>query len=197
MLDGLFKICSLLKRKSLNVLSSIKIAYLNLYVYLKSPRKSFNTLLNFKQNVYSDIRKMPILYWNELVETGDLTCLYKRKEGEKKGFYTSRLHAIWLDMQQQHMDEFGIDPILSARIKAMRKLLQLNIKFIETKDRSLLNLINIEENKLDETMTGHSIKFYKMVDLVSTHKGYRIDPEVMTVIEWYYALKNMSNGQGN
>lgn len=197
MLHGILKICSRLKERVLNAVSIVKIFYLKIYVYLRTPRKGFNTLLNFKQSVYTDIKKMPVLYWNELVETGDLTCLYKRKNGQKLGLYTSRLNDIWLDLQQQHMDEFGIDPMLRARVRAMKKLIDLNIKFVESRDRSLLNLINIEEHKLEETLSGHSVKFYKLLDLVSTHKGYRIDPEVMTVIEWYHALKNMSNGEGN
>lgn len=194
MLDGMLRICFLLKVRVLNFWSLVRIFFLRLYIYFKQPRKTYNTLLNFKQSVWSDIREMPIYYWQEIVEKGDLLNLYKPN---KKGFATVRLHYIWIDLQQQHMDEFGVDPMLRARIRAIKKIIQLNIKYVETRDNSILNLIAIEEAKLDQTMTGHSIRFYKLLDLVSTHKGFRIDPKQFTVVEWYHALNNMSNGESN
>lgn len=175
-----------------NLLSNVRIFLLRVYIFFKAPKRSINTL--FTKNLWTSIREMPIYYWQEIIETGDLIHLYKPK---RKGLYTSRLMWVWDDLQQQHLDEFGIDPTLRARIKAMKKLVDLNIKFIETRDRSLLNLINIEEHKLEQTIKSHSVRFYKVLDAVSTYKGFRVDPKKTTVIEWYHALNNMSNGEGN
>lgn len=139
------------------------------------------------------IEEMPVWNWHKIIETGDLSYLFKREKDVK---FSPKLASIWIDLQQQHMNEFGIDNALISRIKTMRKLVNLNLKFYETRDRSLLNLIKIEESRLDETNNGIKTRFYKVLDYVSSYKGFRINAKEYTVIEWYHALQNMSVKHG-
>jgi hypothetical protein len=85
---------------------------------------------------------------------------------------------------------------LLNRVKTMKKIIKLNIKFYETRDRSILNLIAVEESRLKESQNVVSAKFYKLLIIVSSHIGFRIDPKQFTVIEWFHALKNMAASNG-
>ena len=139
------------------------------------------------------IEEMPVWNWTKIFETGDLKYLFKQEKEVKESHF---LRDLWIDLQQQHMNEFGVDTAMIARIKTMRKLINLNIKFYETRDRSLLNIIRIEEAKLNANSAEVNLRFYKVLDFVSSHKGFRINPKEFTVIEWYHALKNMAAQHG-
>jgi len=137
---------------------------------------------------------MPIWNWQKIVEEGNLIYLFKSpKKSDKVG---TEFGEIWEALQQQHMDEFGIDDYLLNRMRIMRKIIGLNLRFCKTQDRSLFNIINIEQNRLKELSKANGVKFYKVLDHVSTYKHQRIDPKVFTVIEWGYALKNMAAQHG-
>mgnify|MGYP003671998552 FL=1 len=92
------------------------------------------------------------------------------------------------------MNEFGVDGLVVQRMRYIKNIIQLNIKFVNTRDRSLLNLIKVEEAKLKASESTFKYRFYKVLDAVTTAKKFRVDPKEFTVIEWYHALKNMSNG---
>jgi len=145
----------------------------------------------FYSKIWTSIEDMPIWNWNKIIETGDLQYLYK----EKNEGLTERLFEVWNDLQDQHMQEFGVDDMLRIRLKTMKKIIKLNDKYIQTGDRSVLNLISVEEQRLEESKTKFDIRFYKVLDVVSNHKGFDVDPKTFTVIKWYHALNNMSNGK--
>lgn len=161
-------------------------------IFSRSKKQEKQNVLYYEQ-LWTTIEEMPIWNWNKVIETGDLTYLFKNRTEKTK--YSNRLNGVWLDLQQQHMTEFGIDDMVMARMRYIRNIINLNIKFVQTRDRSLLNLINIEEQKLKESEGSYNVRFYKVLDAVTNAKGFRIDPKEFTVIEWYHALKNMSNGE--
>jgi len=145
--------------------------------------------------IWDKIDEMPIWNWNKIVETNDLTYLFRNQTNQKP---TSDFDDVWEDLQQQHIDEFGVDAALERRLKVIHKIIKLNLRFCETKDRSLFNIIKIEQHRLSEMSKGAVMKFYQMLDFVSSKKGFRIDPKQFTVVEWGYALKNIAtNGKGD
>jgi hypothetical protein len=146
----------------------------------------------YRDNLWLSIEDMPIWNWQKIVEENNLIYLFKN---HKKKKLSNQLILVWEDLQQQYMDEFGIDESLLLRVKTMRKIISLNIKYFERKDRSLLNFIKIEENRLKEAQQYNGVKFYKTLDSVSSAKGFRINPKEFTVIEWGHALKNMATQQ--
>ena len=146
----------------------------------------------YYDQLWLSIEEMPIWSWNRIIETGDLTYLFKDRTEETRS--SNRLNSVWLDLQQQHMNEFGVDGLVVQRMRYIKNIIQLNIKFVNTRDRSLLNLIKVEEAKLKASESTFKYRFYKVLDAVTTSKKFRVDPKEFTVIEWYHALKNMSNG---
>ena len=161
--------------------------WFKVHILFIRPKEYVNDL--YKDRVWTSIETMPIWNWNKIVETGEMTP-YMFKDG--KGLYSERLLVFWLELQEQQLKEFGIDDLLRQRIRTMTKLINLNIKYLQTQDRNLLNFIEIEEKKLSETDDGYNIRFYKVVDMLTSHKKLSIDPYTFPVIQWYHALKNMA-----
>lgn len=106
------------------------------------------------------------------------------------------LMDLWWNLQDEHMQEFTDDKTRKSRLRSMKKLFNLNMKFIQTRDRSLLNLIAVEEQKQKDAVIAH-ISMYQLLDIMTTKKGFDIDPKKYTVIKWFYTLKNIADGNGN
>ncbi len=139
--------------------------------------------------IYTSIEDLPIWNWNKIIEKQDLTFLY-RIEGD----YTDRLIPIWENIQQQHLDEFGYSDEMKSRERLMLKIIRLNCKFIETRNRVILNFIKVAQKKLELKDLAGNIKFGKLLMVVTKHMGFRIDPKKFTVYEWYHTLNSLKNG---
>ena len=156
-------------------------------------RLSKNTSSGIKETysldkVYDSIEVMPIWNWIKVLETGDLKYVYKTKEGR----LTKKLADHWLNLQQEYIDEFGFDDRYEQQIRLMKKLNSLNIEFVLTKDRMLLNEIKMIEADIISLNQQKAFNFYEVVDHVEKYKGFQIDPHKTSVLKWYYSLKNMS-----
>jgi hypothetical protein len=106
------------------------------------------------------------------------------------------LTQLWWDLQDEHMAEFMDDNTRKSRMRSMKKLFNLNMKFIKTRDRSILNLIAVEEQKQKDAVVEH-MSMWQLLDIMTTKKGFDIDPKKYTVIKWYYTLKNIADGKEN
>lgn len=144
--------------------------------------------LNTIENTYISIEEMPIYNWNKVFETGDLSYIFK----DGKGKITQDLAELWDDIQQQWIDEFGLEQEMEERIRIKRKLAEHKLDYIITQDRFILNFITIAEIELEDLNKQKSVSFYQAKDTVEKYKGFRLDPKQITVIEWGYTLKNMA-----
>ncbi len=147
---------------------------------------------SFLSKVWGSIEEMPIYNWVKILETGDLQWLFI-----DKGRVSEQSEDHWLILQQQYIDEFGLDENYKQQLRLMDKLKNLNLDFVLTRDRSLLNSIKITEIDLEMDSTKEAISFYQILDHVEKYKGFSIDPKETSVMKWYYSLKNMSNGKEN
>lgn len=147
----------------------------------------------YVDQLWVSIEDMPIWNWNKIVEEGSLKFLFKKYD---KQVISQEVQDVWMDLQQQHVDEFGIDEALNIRMKNMRKVIALNLKFFETRDRSLLNLIAIEELRIEGATSNIKHRFTKVLNHVSKHMGFRINAKDFSVKEWYHALKDMEAAHG-
>jgi len=135
---------------------------------------------------------MPINNWRLILETGDLKYLFK----SKKGRVSKRCVEHWDTLQQEYLDEFGIEENYKQILRLEKKLMNLNLDYVITRDRFLFNVIKITEGEIALIKQGEGVKFYEMLDHVEKYKGFAIDPETYSVKKWYYSLKNISkNGQ--
>lgn len=145
-------------------------------------------ILNITESIYTSIEEMPIYNWNKVFETGDFVYMFK----DGKGKQVEGLEDIWDDLQQQWMDEFGLEQEIEERIRIKKKLAEYHLDYIITGERFLLNFITIAEIELNDLNKQKSTSFYQAKDTVEKYKGFRLDPKQITVIEWGYTLKNMA-----
>ena len=144
--------------------------------------------------LWPDIEVMPIKNWIKICETGDLKWLFITG----KGRVTKKTGDHWLEIQQQYIDEFGLDESYKQQLRLLKEVVLLNYKLIETKDRSIKNVINLKKAEIEATKGETITNFYEVLDRVENYKGFAIDPEKTSVKKWYYSLKNMTkDGQAN
>ena len=143
--------------------------------------------------LWQSIEDMPIYNWIKILETGDLKWLFVKN----KGRVSSRSQEHWMELQQEYLDEFGLDEQYKQRLRLTQKLTNLNLDFVFTGDRFTLNLIKMSEADIEALNQGESVKFYQVLDHVEKYKGFAIDPKQTSVIKWYYTLKNISDGQAD
>lgn len=145
--------------------------------------------ISFQDRVFNSIEDMPIWNWIKVLETGKLEWIFIKG----KGRVTNKLAEHWLVLQQQYIDEFGLDEGYKQKLRLMSQLHNLRLNFVIDRDRSLLNEIKMIEIDLESSNTQQPMSFYEIVDHVEKYKGFSLDPKKTSVIKWYYSLKNMSN----
>ena len=149
---------------------------------------------SYLSNLWVDLEEMPINNWRLILETGDLKYLFK----SRKGRVSKRCIEHWDVLQQEYLDEFGLEESYKQILRLENKLLNLNLDFVIGRDRFLLNVIKITEADISALREGESVKFYEMLDHVEKYKGFAIDPDNYSVKKWYYSLKNISkNGEAS
>jgi hypothetical protein len=171
-----------------------------------------------KIGLYDSIETMPILVWRGILKTNDLNLLYKPIEEEAKpitlfmqimkylrsaSFYLGKkfrkafgiksksidLFAVWLDVQQEFFDEFGVDIEYQIRMKKMRRYILLMAEWIETGNRKLLNKIQELEIEMRNWENEQETEFYNLVSKVENIRKVAVNLEDMTVIRWYHLMK--------
>ena len=146
-----------------------------------------------RNEMWTSIEEMPYWNWDKVMSTGELRYIFK----SCKGRVTEETYNVWLDLQQQQIDEFGIDETLAYRNHLIKRLIDLNVNYLLTKKKKYLLFIKIEEYNLSQlSSVKHSI--YEVLDVITSHKKFDIDPKQYTVIKWFHTLKNISkNGNGS
>jgi len=144
-------------------------------------------------NLWGSIEDMPIYNWVKIMETGDLKWMFIKN----KGRVSERVYNQWVNLQQEYLEEFGLDERAKQTLRHKKRLIELNTDFVITGDRHLLNLIAMTELDLKNEDEKEAVNFYQMLDYVEKYKGFAIDPKKTSVIKWYYTLKNITDGQAD
>jgi hypothetical protein len=125
------------------------------------------------------------------MKTGDLKNLFISGSGR----VSSDTHELWLTIQQQFFDEFGVDIEFEIRMLRMKRLAELRCEYILTGNRKLLNEIRQVEVDMEDWGDEVEMSFFDIKDKLEQQRRYQIDINKVTVIEWYYMLKNVPQKQ--
>lgn len=181
--------------------------------------KQENSTYNITEKTYQSIEFLPIWNWYEVLKTGDLKHLfrvetdftdnidsyeklkglsdnfYNKKRLSKLRIYFEKVLNFWDEIQDEYINEFGLEDNFKKKIRLLKEKAILNYEFILTGDRFINTELAIINADLEEIGSAQGISFYQQKSQLEKHKGgARIDPKKTTVIEWFYDLKNMSNG---
>lgn len=152
--------------------------------------KQKNSTYNGLEKTYNSIEFMPIWNWNEILKTGDLKHLFING----KGRVSEKIGNIWDSIQDEYIDTFGLEDNFKKQLRLLVKKTKLNYEFIITGDKFINTKLMILEADIKALESGKGTSFYELKDHIEKYKGFRIDPKTTTVIEWFTAQKNMSNG---
>lgn len=139
-----------------------------------------------KREVYTSIKKLPVTRWFDILETGKLHHLYVSGKGPANPLFED----IWLDLQQQYFDEFGVDDSFKIRLQKMKKLTELGLDYIITGNRFLLNEIARIDTDLNKNRSQLKTSNYAVKSAIEKHRKYHIDLEKTTVIEWGHLVRD-------
>lgn len=138
---------------------------------------------------WANLDEMPIHNWMKILETADLNYIFI-----SEGIVASRTEDHWIELQQEYIDEFGLEESYKQKLRLMDQLKDFNIEFVLTRDAFILNLIKICEADIQALNIDKVISFHQMIDHVEKYKGFQIDPKKISTKSWFYSLKNMSHG---
>lgn len=136
--------------------------------------------------VYQSIQELPVTRWFEILKTGHLHHLYKAGTGRS----SEKLVDLWIDLQQQYFDEFGVEDSFQIRLIKMKKLVEVTCDFIITGNRILLNEIAQINFELNENGSEIVVSHYKIKSQIEKYRKYPIDLETTKVIEWGHLIKD-------
>lgn len=143
------------------------------------------SLNRYRRRAYLSIDTLPVGLWFQINDTNDYNVLITR------GRYTdSELGEIWLGVQQEYIDEFGLDSKYVEFLKLKKKLIKMEIDLAITQDRHLENLILIIKSDLDALYSKEKRNFHDNLVLLERSYHIIIDPLTTSVKKYYYYIKN-------
>jgi hypothetical protein len=125
---------------------------------------------------YSSINDLPQWNWNKIHDTGNLAYLEKldnyRNLQEKE---TEGLVELWHLIYDDFLLEFGLSDNYREVLRKQKEIANLKLQYINTSDRHLLNLIEIEELELKSTFDNtHSLGFERICVEIEKKQGIKI-----------------------
>jgi len=145
-----------------------------------------------KRQAYTSLKTIPIGVWWEITEDGD----YKKLIIEGK--YTDyELFSIYLDLLQQHHDEFGSSETHNEFIKARYNYALKLAKWVETQssfDEMLLQMAEIDlkeaSPKVDQDEERHNLS-EEMAAI--EHEFGQIDEMKLSALKFYSWRRHLTN----
>jgi len=149
---------------------------------------------------YNSLYKMPIYNWFKMRLKKDFSYLIKDSSkhdeplSEEQSAY---FESIYLDMLTEFIEEFGQSKSLKNELETKSKIIDLNLEFLETGDKFILNSIEnltfkMLKKQTDEVNKSLGIdekkEMKKEIATVSKTLGKPIDIKAFPVIPFYTQL---------
>ena len=142
--------------------------------------------------IYSSIEDLPIYNYFKCIEKSDLKFLVSNGSEQPK----KKLEAAYVNIENELIELNLKNPEFVADLKEEAEHYMLKI---ETKiNKSALNNILYLESKKqfeEEKKDSKPFDFNKSLVYISKFLGYRFDPKVNTVAEYFTAINTMKDGR--
>lgn len=135
---------------------------------------------------YNSIHNCPIAVFNRVMNTGDTSLLGK---GTAKA-----LASAWEKIIDEYIKEIGLPDSYVAYLSHMRRYAKFVHDAFLKGQKHLLNFAEIERAKAMQNVGAESGTFMEGIAKVSKAVGFRIDPNQVTVSEYYAYIKTLGNG---
>lgn len=145
--------------------------------------------------IYKSIADLPQWNWIKFHETGNPAYIkvldnYFGLKLEK----SDRLNAAWNNVISQYIDEFGFSEDFNMILEHKKEIARLQIEYIETRDKYLFNLIEMERLELEDLLVDNSgVTYEETVMMIEKRVGIPIDPLTISVYKYNMYLKNLKS----
>ena len=153
--------------------------------------RKLNTIY-WQHRLYTSIENLPIKLWFKLNETMDLTLLYK------KGYLKpnkATLEHYFAKIYNEFNLRIGFGKEFTDYLNSIKRKMELQLICIkEPTPLSYANL-SILEAEIEDKRTEKGEKLEIIIATMSKYMGRYIDPNKITVLEFYSNLKIMKDGR--
>ena len=150
-------------------------------------KKLFSSELGSNLDYYNSIKEMPLINWWKFNETKDVKYFLKAYSNVNTAKLLF-LESIYTKLMDEYTKEFGINEHLLLVLEKQIDIAKLKADFMS--GLGLLTSIEIAELELTELVRGvDGMGFYEVKAILEKQMGFRIDPNVTTVMEYYSYIK--------
>ncbi len=162
---------------------------------MTSLKKLFRSGLGSNLDYYNSIKEMPLVNWWKFNETKDVKYflkVYSDVNTAKLLF----LETIYTKLMSEYTEEFGINEHLLLVLEKQIDIAKLKADFMN--GTGILTSIEIAELELTDLVRGvKGMGFYEVKAILEKQMGFRIDPHVTTVMEYYSYIKLIDGKKDN
>lgn len=149
---------------------------------------------------YKSIFDFPIYNWIKMRKHNDYSFLIKDKTfhgSEISHGFAQELNDSYLGMLTEFFEEFGQTKDFKDEIKLKSKIIDLNLNFIQSGDKFILNEIDILKKRLLEKQSknidkdlnvSEDMQEKQMISRVASSLPYSIDIRTLSVFKFYTQL---------
>lgn len=172
--------------------------------FVKSLFKKLGKKLQLKYwiltgKVYKSIYKLPQWNWNQIHQTNNYGYLIKKTSYLKLELDNSKeLKQIWYHIYDEFIEEFGLTKSYLELLEAKKRIAAMQHQYIQTGDRSILNMIEIEEMDMKEQFEkNEGVRFEAIVMAIEKRQSMPIDPKEITVYKFNNYLRTLKEQKQN
>lgn len=143
-------------------------------------------ILNTQEKYYRSIDEMPIYNWIKCTE-GKLEYTRISDDGTK-----SNDHKSWEFLYNEYLNKFGIGERYEKYLIQQQKLAILQADYVITRKKFTLTKIEMAKTKIKnlEVFFSTGQKIETILVWISKYMGYRIDPKLTSVTEYFTLLEH-------
>ena len=129
----------------------------------------------------------------QIQKTGNLNfLLIKKSYHNLSQIYKSEFQDIWIDLNQQVFDEFGVPDKLQQYFDLKKERLLIRAEKIQTGDRFLNNDINIINRQIEMLFSdGKPQNYINTIQTIEKFQGFKINSKDITVFEYHSYIQLM------
>ena len=144
------------------------------------------------KDYFNSIEELPIWNWWKVSETGNFIYLKKLDYYDSED-YSLEGYELWLKLQNEYIEEFGIDENFQKILRLKKKWIEKRTKYVTEGDRFALMESEIVELDLQEyEQIGQKMDKDSTIITLEEKLGRNIDERRLSVKKYYKYIKHYS-----
>lgn len=137
---------------------------------------------------YDTIQELPLINWWKFNESKDYKYFLK-EYSDVSATKLLELETIYTKLMDEYTSEFGINEHLLLVLEKQIDIAKLKADFM-LGEAANITLIEVAEIELTALVRGvNGMGFHEVKAILEKQMGFRIDPKVTTVMEYYSYIK--------